>query len=230
MIDYLKYNTKILFSPIKWLLCALFMAIIPIAFYCPTLLDFMNLSEIYMPFVGIVMVSDIMLVDKYSYTSEILFLTRENKTKILLVRFLFVGFLLMLFMIIPFLLVYLGFTPYGNIYEGYLFSYWEFLWIGFTGTIFLGVFSMTVANLFSIVQAGYIVSLMYWVYWNINMRRSSIFNIFSFSNRHDYDRSKIFLLGFMIVLMVLNGWIVNRSPLERRQICFLKRVLLKKTT
>ena len=228
MIDYLKYNTKILFSPIKWLLCALFMAIIPIAFYCPTLLDFMNLSEIYMPFVGIVMMSDIMLVDKYSYTSEILFLTRENKTKILLVRFLFISFLLMLFMLIPFLLVYFGFTPYGNIYEGYLFSYWEFLWIGFTGTIFLGVFSMTVANLFSIVQAGYIVSLMYWVYWNVNMRRSSIFNIFSFSNHYNYDKSKIFLLGFMIVLMTFNGWLVNRSPLERRQIYFLKRVLLKK--
>ncbi len=225
MIDYLKYNIKILFSPIKWLLCALFMTIIPIAFYCPTLLDFMNLSEIYMPFVGIVMISDIMLVDKYNYTSEILFLTRENKAKIFLIRFLFVSFLIILFMLIPFLLVYFGFTPNGNIYEGYLFSYWEYLWIGFTGTVFLGVLSMTVINLFSAIQVGYIVSLMYWVYWNINMGKSSVFNIFSFSNYHDYNKSKIFLLGVTIILIVFNGWLVNRSPLKEGQIRFLKNNL-----
>lgn len=56
----MKYEFKILYSPIKWISCLILVILIPLVMYVPTYFDFVNVSSIYMPFVGIVLFSDIL--------------------------------------------------------------------------------------------------------------------------------------------------------------------------
>lgn len=51
----MKYEFKILYSPIKWISCLILVILIPLVMYVPTYFDFVNVSSIYMPFVGIVL-------------------------------------------------------------------------------------------------------------------------------------------------------------------------------
>ena len=49
----MKYEFKILYSPIKWISCLILVILIPLVMYVPTYFDFVNVSSIYMPFVGL---------------------------------------------------------------------------------------------------------------------------------------------------------------------------------
>ena len=73
----MKYEFKILYSPIKWIGCLILVMLIPLAMYVPTYFDFVNVSSIYMPFVGIVLFSDINLLYKESHTEEIMYLINK---------------------------------------------------------------------------------------------------------------------------------------------------------
>lgn len=53
----MKYEFKILYSPIKWISCLVLVILIPLVMYVPTYFDFVNVSSIYMPFVGIVLMN-----------------------------------------------------------------------------------------------------------------------------------------------------------------------------
>lgn len=77
----MKYEFKILYSPIKWISCLILVILIPLVMYVPTYFDFVNVSSIYMPFVGIVLFSDINLLYKESHTEEIMYLTNKKPIK-----------------------------------------------------------------------------------------------------------------------------------------------------
>ena len=83
----MRLQVKLLFSLIKCVGCFLFVCLIPIAMYAPTYFDFVNVSVIYLPFVGIVLFADIAILDKGSGTEEIAYLANKSPTKIFLQRY-----------------------------------------------------------------------------------------------------------------------------------------------
>ena len=96
----MRYNLKLLFSPIKWLCCLLFVAIIPLVMYAPTYFDFTNICTIYMPFVGVALFTDIMTIDKSNSFEEIAYISNQKPIKTLVQRYFIMAVLLLAFVLL----------------------------------------------------------------------------------------------------------------------------------
>lgn len=94
MKSLLGYNIKLLYSPLKWICCFIFIIFIPIFMYAPTYYDFTNICDIYMPFIGVTLFTDIMLIDKNSNIREILYISNSKLKKVFLGRYLIITILI----------------------------------------------------------------------------------------------------------------------------------------
>lgn len=56
----------------------------------------------------------------------------------------------------------------------------EFTLFACGSSLMLGTFSMSIANIMNDPYVGYGIALLYWVYWNINSEKQSLFNLFPF--------------------------------------------------
>lgn len=152
------YNIKLLYSPVKWMSALIFVILIPIAVYAPTYYDFTNICSLYMPFIAILLFTEISLVDN------------DN-------------------------LIVAG------------------------TSIFLGSLSMSISRIFKNIYVGYGVSLIYWIYWNINNESLSKFNLFPFlASPINYEKTMIFQWGLILGILVLECILKN----NRYRICSIR--------
>lgn len=209
----IRYNLKLLFSPLKWLCCFIFIILISIAMYAPTYYDFTNICEIYMPFMGIILITDIMLVDKHSNISEILYISNSNFKKVFLIRYSIIGALIIVFIFLANSIFLIQGYFEGQSYLNEPITSLEFLMISVASTLFLGTVSMTIGNLLSNPYIAYGFSLIYWLYWNINNTKQSIFNLFPFiAKPTDYVSYILIEFGFILFLLFINSALVQKSP------------------
>lgn len=215
MLSYgeIRYEFKLFFAPIKWLICALFIVVIPFIFYAPSTLDVLNLWEIYAPLVGIVLFSDIMMVEKSNRTAEIVYLKIKRRTFSFVFRYSVTMILLIVFIACA---IWIDGLFLGNLLTDEEFSFFFVLSIVGPGCLFFGTLALTSSNLFSSVPLGYLPPLVYWAYWMVgeNMSRMNMLNPFKFANGYEYLSSKFMLLLLTFLFIVLNLFIIEQSPLK----------------
>jgi len=213
MKSLLGYNLKILFSPLKWICCLIFIILISIFMYAPTYYDFTNICEIYMPFIGIILMSDIMLIDKNNNIAEISYISNSNLKKVFFMRYFIIGASITIFIFLANIIFFMQGYFGGQSYSNEPISSLEFLIISVASTLFLGTLSMTIGNILSNPYIAYGFSLIYWLYWDVNIKKQSIFNLFPFiAKPTEYISYILIEFGFVIFLLLLNAALAQKSP------------------
>ncbi|MHA6531316.1 hypothetical protein [Paenibacillus sp. BAC0078] len=208
----MRYNLKLLFSPIKWLICLLFVAILPVLMYAPTYFDFTNISTLYMPFVGVVLFTDIVMIDKSSSFGEIAYLSNRKPVRTFLQRYCIMAVLLLVFVLLASGMFRLS-QLIHNDFAPEPISLLEYVLFACGSSLMLGTLSMSIANVLSNPYAGYGAALLYWLYWNINFEKQALLNLFPFiANPASYE--KILTAEYLQVagLLILNGLLAKKSP------------------
>lgn len=208
----MRFNIKLLFSPIKLLGCLIFIILIPIFMYVPTYFDFLNVSVIYMPFVGIVLFSEISILDRENHISEITFLSDKKPIRTFLQRYLISTFLLLCFIVIA-NTVFKVTQPYRDIKIVESISFFEYFIIVGCSCIFIGTISMTISLLLNNLYVGYGLTIVYWIFWNINCQNKTLMNPFPFiANPTFYEKPLILIYVYTVLLIILNVLIIKQSP------------------
>lgn len=209
----MKYHLKLVFSPAKWIICLLFVIVIPLAMYVPTFYDFVNISALYLPFIGIVLFADITLLDKESHTEEVAYLSNKSPVKTFILRYLislgvFVTFLVLANVIFKTMQLFGGeprmIEPISNI---------DYILIAAGGSLFFGAISMTFSTVLNNVYIGYGFSTIYWIFWNVNCTREEVLNPFPFlANPTFYEKPLATIYILTLILIVINCAFVGKSP------------------
>ncbi|MBO6310466.1 MAG: hypothetical protein J6N70_16840 [Oribacterium sp.] len=208
----MKYEFKILYSPIKWIGCLILVMLIPLAMYVPTYFDFVNVSSIYMPFVGIVLFSDINLLYKESHTEEIMYLINKKPIKFFLKRYLITVALLIIFIVVENIIFRIVQQFQGEVLDEPI-SMISAIAIVTGSCLFVSAISMTISTIFGSIYIGYGFSGIFWIYWNINCQKESIINPFPFiANPTFYEKHLVFIYIITIGLILINCFLCTRSP------------------
>jgi hypothetical protein len=208
----MKYNLKLLYSPIKWLGCLILVILIPIAMYVPTYFDFVNVSTIYLPFVGIVLFTDINLLDKGSQSEEIAYLSDKKPITTFIQRYLIAVVLLFMYIIFSNIIFRILQQFRGEVIVEPI-STIEYILIAGCGCLFVGAISMTISSILNNVYIGYGFSIIFWLYWNINCQMEMIINPFPFiANPTFYEKPLIIIYCLTLVLILINCFLSKKSP------------------
>ena len=208
----MKLQAKLLFSPVKWLICLVFVCIIPVAMYVPTYFDFVNVSTIYLPFIGIVLFSDIAILDKGNSTEEISYLSSRKPVWIFLQRYLISILLLLLYILLAnsvfcIMQQFRGETMIESI------SLVTYTLNAGGGTLFIGAMAMAISVLINNVYVGYGFSIVYWLYWNINCQTEAFINPFPFiANPTFYEVPLTIIYGLTALLIAFTCFLSTKSP------------------
>ena len=209
----MRISLKPLCSLFKWLCCALLAMVLPIAMYAPTYYDFTNILSLYMPFVGIVLLSDLALLEKASNTEEIAFISNRKSIRIFLFRLLFAVGLILVFTLLAngAYSIRLYFSESANIDEALTII--DVLIVSCASTIFIGGIAMTFSTILSNIYFGYGISLIYWLFWNVNATLTLPFNPFPLiANPASYKEHAFILYALSCLLIVANCYFVIQSP------------------
>lgn len=213
MKNFWGYNIKLLFSPLKWSCCFIFIILISLFMYAPTYYDFTNICEIYIPFIGVILMTDIMLIDKYNNISEILYISDGKLKKVFVVRYLIVAMFIIFLSFSANIIFFIQGYFKGELYLNEPITFLEFLIVSVSSTLFLGTLSMTIANFSSNQYIAYGCSLIYWLYWNINSTQQSILNLFPFVAKPTDYVVYIFIEFIIIIFLILiNSILSGKSP------------------
>lgn len=208
----MRYNLKLLYSPIKWLSCLIFIIVIPIAMYVPTYFDFVNVSTIYLPFIGIVLFTDITMMDKGSHAEEIMYLSNKKPIGTFIQRYLIAVVLLFVYIIFSNIVFRIMQQLQGDTIVEPI-STIEYIIIAGCGCLFIGTISMTISTIFNNVYIGYGFSIIFWLYWNINCQAEIIINPFPFiANPTFYEKPLIIIYAYTLALILINCFFTNKSP------------------
>lgn len=208
----MKYNLKLLYSPIKWLGCLIFVILIPIAMYVPTYFDFVNVSTIYLPFVGIVLFTDINLLDKANQSEEIAYLSDKKPITTFIQRYLIAVVLLFVYIIFS-NIIFRILQQFRSEVIVEPISTIEYILIAGCGCLFVGTISMTISSILNNVYIGYGFSIIFWLYWNINCQTEMIINPFPFiANPTFYEKPLIIIYCLTLFLILINCFLSKKSP------------------
>jgi ABC-type proline/glycine betaine transport system permease subunit len=180
--------------------------------YVPTYFDFVNVSTIYLPFVGIALFSDIAILDKASRTEEIAYVSSRNP-----IRIFFQRFLISLTLLLGYILLANGVFRITQQFRDEMMiepiSLFTYVINAGGGSLFIGGMAMTISALINNVYVGYGFSIVYWLYWNINCEAEAFLNPFPFiANPTFYEVPLIIIYGFSIGLTMLACFIYRESP------------------
>lgn len=208
----MKLQAKLLFPPVKWLICFVFVCIIPIAMYVPTYFDFVNVSTIYLPFIGIVLFSNIAILDKGSSTEEIAYLSSRKPIRVFLYRYLISLVLLLLYILLA-----NGVFCIMQQFRGEMtiepISLVTYILNAGGGTLFIGAMAMAISALINNVYVGYGFSIVYWLYWNINCQTEAFINPFPFiANPTFYEVPLAIIYGLTAILIAFTCFLSTKSP------------------
>lgn len=208
----MKLQTKLLFSPVKWLICLLFVCIIPIAMYVPTYFDFVNVSIFYLPFIGIVLFSNIAILDKESSTAEMAYLSNRKPIRIFLSRYL-ISFVVLLLYILLANGVFRMMQQLRGQMTIETISLATYILNAGGGTLFIGSIAMTISALINNVYVGYAFPILYWLYWNINWETEAFINPFPFiANPTFYEVPLAIIYGLTAILIAFTCFLSTKSP------------------
>lgn len=215
----MKLQAKLLFSPVKWLVCLAFVCIIPIAMYVPTYFDFVNVSTIYLPFIGIVLFSDIAILDKGSNMEEITYLSSRKPIRVFLNRYL-----LSLVLLLLYLLLANGVFRIMQPFRGEIMiepiSLIAYILNAGGGSLFVGAMAMAISALIHNVYVGYGFSIVYWLYWNINCQTEVFMNPFPFiANPTFYEVPLAIVYGLTALLITFTCFLSTKSPFYLNDKC-----------
>lgn len=208
----MKYSFKLLFSPVKWIICFVVVVLITVAVYAPTFYDFTNISSIYFPFVGIVLFADMGLLDKESQVDEIVYLINRKPIRAFIERYMLSAGFLMFYVVFGNIVFRILQWLQGQIsYEPI--SVFEYIVIVMESSLFIATIAMTISTIFGNVYVGYSCASLYWLYWNINSDNKMILNPFSFiADPIFYCKELIIVYVIAFMLVLINCFLSTKSP------------------
>lgn len=208
----MRLQLKLLYSPVKWLICLVFVCIIPIAMYVPTYFDFLNLSTLYLPFVSIVLFADIAVLDKGNHTEEIAYLSGQKKVYLFLQRYLLSLGLLIIYLLLANGIFHMLQQFRGNMMAEPI-TLPMYLASASGGSLLIGTIAMAISALINNVYIGYAFSSIYWLYWNVNSTTETLLNPFPFiANPTFYEMPLIITFLLAVVLVRFTCLLVTKSP------------------
>lgn len=208
----MKYHLKLLFSPIKWVGCLIFIIFILIAMYIPTYFDFVNISSLYFPFIGIVLFSDTNLLDKESGVEEIAFLSNKKPVKTFIQRYLIEVVLLIFYIVFANIIFRILQQFQGEVLVEPI-SFFEYILITMGSCLFIGAISMTISTIMNNVYIGYSFSIIFWLYWNIHCLTEMMINPFPFiANPNFYEKPLVIIYSMVLILVLINCFFSRKSP------------------
>lgn len=206
----MRLQLKLLYSPVKWIICLVFVCIIPIAMYVPTYFDFLNLSTLYLPFVSIVLFSDIAILDKGNHTEEIAYLSGRKKVHLFLQRYLLSLCFLIIYLLLSNGTFHLLQQFRGNVIAEPI-TLPLYLASASGGSLLIGTISMAISTLLNNVYIGYAFSSVYWLYWNVNCTSETLLNPFPFlANPTSYEMPLIFTSLMAVVLTLFTCLLIKK--------------------
>lgn len=202
------YNMKLLYSPVKWMCALVFSILIPVIVYAPTYYDFTNVCNLYMPFVAVLLFSEISLVDKDNNFLEIRYIIDRKPIKTFIQRYIVITFVFLILLIISNAVFRIIQFTNDLYYEEAIFLY-DHIFIVSGASIFLGSLSMVLSNFFGNIYVGYGSSFIYWIYWNVNNESISKLNLFPFLATPTNYENTLCLQWILILVIMFFGAHLN---------------------
>lgn len=209
----MKYMLRPLCSPFKWLICLLFAILLPVIMYVPTYYDFTNVISFYLPFVSIVLFSDLALLEKGNHTEEITFICNRKPIQTFVLRFVTSAALLLIYILFSNAVyhIMLHLNNGGTTKEAITII--ENIAAAGASSILIGTVAMTIATVFNNIYVGYGFSLAFWIFWNINTLLPSPLNPFPLvAYPTSYEVHLLIVYIWSLILVMANCYFVSKSP------------------
>lgn len=204
-------NLKLIFSPIKLLLCILITAIMPLIVKSMSMYEFYASCASYISIIGIIVFAEIPLIDVKSGLDEIIYLAQNKAWKTYFIRIL-AAILGISVLVLLSGYVFVLKISYKNILIGYDIKSQLLLLINVLPYILLlGSISMTLSNVFRSVYFGYIIASIYWLI-NVFYRKTYIILKIGENN------SLIYILIISFILIIVNQYLDSIKPVKRGQL------------
>ena len=208
----MKYDLKLLISPAKFMLGLIIVILMPVVMYVPTYFDFINVSSMYLPFVGMVLFADISLLDKGSGADEIVYMVNRKPVKTFLARYFF-SVIFLLFYAVFMNVVFAILQQFQEQTMVESLSLIDFLVIVMGSSLFVSTIAMTISAFFGNVYVGYSCAGIFWIYWNVNCEKEMILNPFSFiANPIMYGKALAIIYVFTGALLLIDCLLCGKSP------------------
>ncbi|WP_146241110.1 hypothetical protein [Paenibacillus sambharensis] len=221
------YQVKILFSPVKWLLTGAFISCIPFMFYAPTARDVLKLFEIYLPFAGIILLPDVYWADHYARAAEVLATRRHRGLLLVGCRFMVLFMFLLSMLLLGWLLLRLNLSPHGYRFSEEGIPLVKLLYVAVPGMLFVGSLAVLTGAFLRSPEAGYLLGLVYWMFWNVNMELDTVLNLFVYANGFNAAQSKTALFMLSTLFIAASSYFILR-PAEPFKLLGSLRNLLSK--
>lgn len=211
------YNLKLIYSPVKVMLCIMISAITPFIVKSTSMYDFYNSILIFIPIIGVIIFSEIPLIDNRNGMDEIMYLAQRKVWSVFFYRIIsaVVGVsLLVLFSGYLFVLK----ISYQNILIAYdLQTQIQLLLNVIPYILIVGVSSMTISNVFRSVKFAYVIGGAYCLL-NVTYVNNFLMKM-SFENENS-----VYMLLISIVLLFVNLQLDSIKPIKRGVLVKMLRI------
>lgn len=207
MKDFI-YSLKLIFTPLKILICILLTSLMPLLINATSMFDFNKNFATYISIIGIVVFAEIPLIDKKYGMDEIVYLAKKRVWKTYFVRMLSGVIAISLLVLLSGYIFVLKIS-----YKDILIAYDINTQIALLSSVLpyillIGVISMTISNIFRSVKFGYILTTMYWL---ANALYREQYIVASLENTNTI----IYILSASLLLILVNLHLDSLKPIKR---------------
>ncbi|GAA0182311.1 hypothetical protein SH2C18_47120 [Clostridium sediminicola] len=195
-----KYNIEVLFG-VNIIIAVLYGCLIPLAFSFKNInyVEIIKISELYVPLIGIILLSYITSIEKTNIIEELSFVKKISSNFIFLIRF----FINTVFIILILVLLFL----YAK-YQGAAFTFSKVFIGSLVTAIYLGLVALTMYNLTKNLAVGYMISFGYY-FFEFSTKGKYTKELYLFSLLKDSFTEKIYLSVCIVILFLINLIIIK---------------------
>ncbi|MGB3368535.1 MAG: hypothetical protein WBA54_13655 [Acidaminobacteraceae bacterium] len=209
------FSLKLVFSPLKILLCVAITFLIPLVVKSMSIYDFYRIFAMYISFIGIIVFTEIPLIDIKSGMDEIIYLTQEMTWKKYFFRILS-GALVISLLVLLSAYIFVLRISYKDILIVYdLNTQIQLLISVMPYILLLGIIAMTISNIFRSAMFGYVVAS---VYWLVNALYREEYIVASINE----TSTIVYIISVSFVLILINLHLDSLKPTKRG---FLVKIL-----
>lgn len=196
----IKHNVKILFG-VNTIIAVLYACLIPLAFSFKSIdyFQIIKISELYIPLIGIILLSYITSIEKTNLIEELSFVKKLSFNFIFLIRFFINTLLIILILVALF---------WDAKYQGAVFPFNKIFIGSLVSAIYLGIIALTAYNLTENLAVGYMISFGYY-FFEFSTKGKYTKELYLFSLLKDSFTEKIYLSIGIAILLIINLIIIK---------------------
>lgn len=201
-------NIKLIFSPVKIILCIALAVAIPFFMDTMSMHEFYSVFAVYISIIGVIVFSEIPLIDRDHGMDEIIYITKHHTWKSYLIRMLSAMLAISLIIVLSAYIFVLRIS-YHKILVAYDLQTQLILLKNVIPYVMLvASLSMTISNLFRSVKFGYVITSIYCLL-------SVVYGKEYISSIINSKVSLIFILIMITLMILINLYLDSIKPINR---------------